>query len=88
MTYQDKCYVLCIEYVSQTGVKVIGRSPPTTRKAAYRKKRECEALKKGERAWVEKKEFTLVNPTYTAVNSPSPNAPISLATCLQSLTSL
>ena len=58
MTYQEKCYVLCIEYVTQEGVTVIGRSPPTTRKAAYRKKRECEALKKGKRTWVEKKEIT------------------------------
>jgi len=61
MSVQDKCYVLCIEYIAQGGVKVIGRSQPTTRKAAYRKKRECMALKKGTRAWVEKKEFKLTS---------------------------
>lgn len=50
-----KHYVLCIEYLSGGGAKVIGRSPPTTRKAAYKKKREYVALKKGLRAWVEKR---------------------------------
>jgi len=59
MAHQEKCYVLCIEYDTQGGGKVIGRSAPTTRKAAHRKRRECLALKKGLRVWVEKKEFKL-----------------------------
>ena len=59
--HQDKSYVLCVEYESERGGKVIGRSAPTTRKAAYRRKREYVALKKGTRVWVEKKPFMLTS---------------------------
>jgi hypothetical protein len=54
MARHDKNHVLCIEYVTQGGSKVIGRSKPTTYKAAHRKRKEYLALGKGERVWVER----------------------------------
>ena len=59
--YNKTQYILFIEYISCEGKKVITKSKPTTWKSAHRRKRECIALKKGTRVWVEKKPFTLSN---------------------------
>ena len=45
--------ILCISYTNHGGAKTIMRSSPLSYKEAYRRKREYEALKKGDACWVE-----------------------------------
>ena len=54
--YAEKKYVVCVEYIADDGRVQVMRSAPTTRKAAQKRRREFEELKKGNRCWVQKVE--------------------------------
>ena len=50
--YYEKRWIVCIQYINSEGEKVVGKSPPTTRKAAHKKRRAYNAINPNVKCWV------------------------------------